>query len=605
MSEQQPELAPEEQREQDQGRVRTQIFTTDVVRTVERVTDALPFGGGPRNHGRTSFEGHDLNVMIDLVEASNPEHLESAGQALWNARDAIREAAKELGEHIDRVDWQGESGNAFREWGKGLVGHAQKLGDFADAAGTQITVAGTGLASVRKSMPPRDDRLHPKKVDEIELPKRTDANPEYAAAVQVEKHRQEAINQVNRLASYYAVSEEVLASKEPPRFDKALDVDVPKPRGLRDWPPASGGSGPDADTSRHPTVSAVSRHPDISGGPAERGAAGEGGSQRVGAVGTITPVPDRSTSTEIDSVTAPPPPVTPASPAPTPSAPGGPGAGTGAFPPVSPVVNGAFKPVQTGTSRSTTVGDVQKAVGRSGSAPGRPGPGAGGTSAVGGPGAERRTGPMADGHPAGTGRPGGTAGGSPTAGHGGTQTGRSVGGTSATASGGGRPGGTGGRPMAGHTGGGPSSGPRAGRGNGIVGGTPQRGGSASGTTGSRGGSRGTVIGGESASQGRATGGAASGRGANGSSAGGARSGGRGTTNSSGVIGTPRGDAPGSRAKRKGFTSGGAGLVRGSGRRRDSDEEEQENTGTTRPDYLTEDEETWAARRPGAVPPVIE
>ncbi|WEH36189.1 hypothetical protein PZB75_24235 [Streptomyces sp. AM 4-1-1] len=601
MSEQQPELAPEEQREQDQGRVRTQIFTTDVVRTVERVTDALPFGGGPRNHGRTSFEGHDLNVMIDLVEASNPEHLESAGQALWNARDAIREAAKELGEHIDRVDWQGESGNAFREWGKGLVGHAQKLGDFADAAGTQITVAGTGLASVRKSMPPRDDRLDPKKVDEIELPKRTDANPEYAAAVRVEKHRQEAINQVNRLASYYAVSEEVLASKEPPRFDKALDVDVPRPRGIID-PRGNSRTGSSTSNGHSSYDSAQSS---VSARGSGHGVDASTGRREVEAVGTITPVPARSTSTEIDSVTAPPPPVTPASPAPTPSAPGGPGAGTGAFPPVSPVVNGAFKPVQKGTSRSTTVGDVQKAVGRSGSAHVRPGPGAGGTSAVGGPGAERRTGPMADGHPAGIGRPGGTAGGSPTAGHGGTQTGRSVGGTSATASGGGRPGGTGGRPMAGHTGGGPSSGPRAGRGNGIVGGTPQRGGSASGTTGSRGGSRGTVIGGESASQGRATGGAASGRGANGSSAGAARSGGRGTTSSSGVIGTPRGDAPGSRAKGKGFTSGGAGLVRGSGRRRDSDEEEQENTGTTRPDYLTEDEETWAARRPGAVPPVIE
>ncbi|WP_307660774.1 hypothetical protein [Streptomyces sp. V1I1] len=37
----------------------------------------------------------------------------------------------------------------------------------------------------------------------------------------------------------------------------------------------------------------------------------------------------------------------------------------------------------------------------------------------------------------------------------------------------------------------------------------------------------------------------------------------------------------------------------------SGEDEQERTGSTRPDYLTEDEETWTARRRGAVPPVID
>lgn len=61
-------------------------------------------------------------------------------EALWKARDAIRRAAKELKDHLKGVDWQGESGTAFRAFGTGLVAHAEKLGDFADAAGTQITV---------------------------------------------------------------------------------------------------------------------------------------------------------------------------------------------------------------------------------------------------------------------------------------------------------------------------------------------------------------------------------------------------------------------------------------------------------------------------------
>jgi hypothetical protein len=74
--------------------------------------------------------------------------------------------------------------------------------------------------------------------------------------------------------------------------------------------------------------------------------------------------------------------------------------------------------------------------------------------------------------------------------------------------------------------------------------------------------------------------------------------GRGTPSANGVVGTPR--APGARP--------GAGATGGTGgranqRRPGSDEQERE--GTARPDYLTEDEETWANRRRGAVPPVID
>lgn len=235
-----PELSPKEQRAQDQQNVQSQLIATDVNRQVQNVMDS--FGSGRSgSSGRTSFEGHELNAMIDLIENSNPEHLENAGAALLKARTAIKDAAKELGDFIKAVDWEGESGTAFRDWGNGLVAHASKLGDFAEAAGTQITVAGTGLASVRNSLPPRDSRLVRKSVDDIETPKRIDGNPEYVAAVKVEKDRQEAINQANRLASYYAVSEETLAAQEPPRFDKQLDVAMPRPQGWR-APPDSGSS---------------------------------------------------------------------------------------------------------------------------------------------------------------------------------------------------------------------------------------------------------------------------------------------------------------------------------------------------------------------------
>ncbi|MFE4453406.1 hypothetical protein [Streptomyces sp. NPDC056796] len=543
----QPELTPAEQQQQDQQRVHGQLIVTDVNRQIRNVMEVFGFGGG--TSGRTSFEDHELNTMIDLIRDSNPEHLEDAGQALLKARTAITNAAGELGDFIEAVDWEGESGVAFREWGKGLVAHAEKLGEFAQAAGTQITVAGTGLASVRNSLPPRDTRLVRRIPEEIEAPKRVEGNPEYEAALKVEKHRQEAINQANRLASYYAVSEETLAAQEPPRFEKKLDVAMPRPQGYGREGEESGSSPyRNSGSSGSDDSGGVSRHT-VSG---SRSSAGDG--QGYEAPVAVAQVPDKSVSTEINTVAAPPAPVTttgaPPQPTPSPAVSGGvpnPPVPTGLVNPVKSSSKGAQGPVggprPVGGSRATgPAGSGPVANGRSGPPVGRPSPVNGGTAS----GNAGRAGAGAQ---------------SPAAGRSGV---------------------TGGRPMAaGHGGASGSTGPRAGRA-GIVGGTPQR---ATGTPGqARGVPRGTVIGA-------------------GGTAGAAKPGGRGTPSTRGVVGTPRGGS-GPASGTKGFTAGGAGLVRGPAGRKDSRDEEQDD-GTPRPDYLVEDRETWEAGRRGTAPPVIE
>ncbi|MFE7457198.1 hypothetical protein [Streptomyces sp. NPDC057554] len=566
--EKQPELTPAEQRVEDEKRVHGQMFLSDVALAGRQASDAGLFNplrmlGGLSVGGRTSFEGHQLNTMIDLVQNSNPSDLESAGQALWRARDAIRSAAAELEGHIDGVDWQGESGQAFRKWGKGLVAHAKKLEDFADTAGTQITVAGTGLASVRAAMPPRDSRAVPKKPDEVDLLKRVEGNPEYDAAVKVEKNRQEAINQINRLASFYAVSEATLAAQEPPRFDRELGIDMPLPVG-RDRPaPGASSAGADqvlgGNAVQGASVRATTVGPDTVG-PSGGRVSGE----------TLGPAPvlDRSVSTEINSVAAPAVPTTLNNTAPAPPAvTNGPGT-VGVTPP--PVAPSFGNPVPAGSSRVPGAPGATRHVGNGGGGLGRTSPP--GASAT----ARSGTGPA-------VGRPSPMSNGGPSA------IGRSVGGTQPPAAG--QSGVMGGRPVAAQGGTAAPGASRTGQGNGIVGGTPQRTVSSpsSGTGGVRGVSPGTVIGGPGATQA-------------GTSAG--RPGQRGAVTSgvNGVLGAPRG-ASGSGSK--GFTSGGAGLVRGPSGRRKNDRKDEENTGSTRPDYLTEDEETWAARRRGAVPPVVE
>ncbi|MYX01902.1 MULTISPECIES: hypothetical protein [unclassified Streptomyces] len=545
--EKQGNLTPAEQREQDDARVKIQMAQTDISEAVRN----MPFASAPA--GRTSFEGFQLNSMIDLVEKTKPEDLENAGKALWDARDAIKKAAQELEDNMKGVDWHGESGTAFRAFGKGLVAHARKLGDFADVAGTQITVAGTGLASVRSAMPPRDSRQVRKSPDDIEMPGRVADNPEYQAALKVEKDRQEAINQINRLASYYSVSGERLEGQEPPRFDKDLGITMPPPVGGVGLPGATEGS---------------SRDVSVAGG-------GAGESQLVrNAVGASeptsasdrrpvadalgsAPVLDRGTATEINSVAPPQAPTTitgtPPQPSPTPTT------GPTVAPP-TPIPPNLTNPVKGGTQRATGPSGMPRTVSQVGHGMGKAQP--------------TGVGPVAKGQGGSPiGRPGPMGGG-------GTFNGRPPVGPQSQVP-------TAGRPAVGPGGTSSGAGPRAGGRNGIVGGTPQQvppqgRAAAAGGSAQRG-----VIGGR------------------GAAAAPSRPGGRATpaSGANGVVGAPR-KAAGTGSNPNGFTAGGAGLVRGPAGRRNNGREDEVN-GSTRPDYLTEDEETWNAGRRGAVPPVVE
>ncbi|MFC9283642.1 hypothetical protein [Streptomyces collinus] len=189
--------------------------------------------------GSTHFDDADLNAMIDLVEHANPEHLEMAGKALWDARDAVSRASSDMTKNIRAVlaDWEGDGADQFDTWTQSLLKYTKQLETYAHVAGTQISTAATGLASVRKSMPPRDTRPGAEQKKPTELPhaKQVDSNPDFVLAKQVEKNRQDAINQMVRLGSFYSVAATGLQTNQEPEPIEAIpDVGVPLPKGGRE-----------------------------------------------------------------------------------------------------------------------------------------------------------------------------------------------------------------------------------------------------------------------------------------------------------------------------------------------------------------------------------
>ncbi|MFJ9799509.1 hypothetical protein [Streptomyces sp. NPDC101145] len=565
-------LTPEQQQSQDASKIQTTFSATDRLERFSAQFGRMGFGtgSGPGGFfGKTNFENAPLNAMLDLLEAANPAELEAAGTALEAARKALNDAARDLKKDAAAVELKGVAGTEFQRFAADLAAYTYNLASFANIVGAQMKVASTGLASVRNARPPRDNRPDPKKPTDFPPAERTADNEDYQKAVKAERDRQEAINQLNRLASFYAVSESTLAAQEPPKFPERLKADVPRPTGGL-------GTGTGADQAgsgaRTPAMGpgGGSAHAPAGAHPAEFGGAPSG--PRPPALGP-TPMPGApDPSMQIDTIAPPAPPVTaPPAPAPTPTVPS---TSTGPFtpPPMAPGLPTTGKGPATGRNPVAPAGP--RTAGPTTSQYGRPGVPGGPQVGPGTPGQAGRT--VAPGQASPVGRPGtpGTPG-TPAAGR------QNVIGAPGTNNMVGRPGAPGapGAPVTGRAGA-PAS-PVAGRATtGIVGGTPQQRPATGGGSGSR-IPTGTVIGGQSAAQGRpsaarpATGGVI---GANPGAA--ARSTGRGTPSVNGVVGTPRSQ-----------------RARG--------QKDDEQPGSERPDYLVEDEETWATRRRGAVPPVID
>jgi uncharacterized protein YukE len=575
-----------EQERPDEPVVAPLLFITDLKRSGALASPFNPLGGLMMRAsvmGSTDFEGKDLEEMQDLVDNARPEDIESAADALWKAGGKIREVGEDIGKHIDKVKWDGESGDSFRAWGRDLSKNTLLLADYTEQASTHLKAAGVGLASVKSSMPKRDAKIAAApRLEDIPTPERVDDNEKYRLAKKKEEDRQEAINQMNRLASYYRVSHESMQAKEEPRFGPMPKVGMPPAPPSKGRELLSGGkdSSPSADAYR--TAETLPR------------AEERGGTVRGTSPGDVqgTPVvpgggiaPGEEVRTELDSVAAPV----------TPSADSGPRLQT----PVNPV---------TGPPTAGPVGPLPPSS-YNGPVNGR---GGGGSKVQGSPhpGQQRGTGP---------GRVTATPPGAPPAGNGTTRsvTGGAPGRTGAVPPAAPPANGAGPRPVAG-TGGTPAgrapqaTAPPAGRGgSGIFGGTPSQGGKAA--TGPR-VPRGTVIGTEHGMTGRPPAGSP-GAGAIGAGAGGGTTGRRPASTPGGVVGTPR-NAPAQGATSRPFTPGGTGLARSGatggqapagaaprpGTQGSRDEARNESR---RPDYLTEDEETWTTGRNGIAPPVVD
>ncbi|GAA2426882.1 hypothetical protein [Streptomyces macrosporus] len=442
------------------------------------------------------FEDKSLAALNSMVANANPKVLTSRGEALGKAGSDMDGIGTDLRAYIERVEWEGDGADAFREWGRQFALETMRFAVYARTLGHHMVNAGQALTEVKAAIPEPEGMCY--------------ADPEKDKARQKaeEAKRQEAINQMNRLSSYYRAAGESIRGAEEPDFKPLPGRGEIYAGANAPSAASSGGSGETVVRQEPSTASdrAVSSRDGAEVRPSP------GADRPASSVERPAPVVERPTQVTIDSVA--PAPVGEARPQTANPAPPQPSTGPSA-PSVAPVVPTA--PVQRGgqtPSRAPSVGR-SPVVGGGSVQPRTPG----GNGVIGG--TPRQLGSPATGIPQGT-----VAGGNHT------PAGRPVGGGHPGVPGGGAPANRGvypGRPMASQPG--------------------------------------------------------------------------------GTVGAPR---PGSNHGRA-FTPGGTGLVQGGTAvpgtaarpTTTSPPPENRRRGNDRPDYLAEDEETWAAERRNVVPPVID
>lgn len=543
--------------------------------------------------GCTNFEKASHQTLYDMVADADHLHIIVMGSDLVDAGKEIARITHDLEAYARQTQahWKGEGAQAFDDWTRETARESRKLGHYAKNTGEAMVDAATALGQAK---------LMPKPPELRNFVETDPGKANGVTALTKDPDREAAIGEMSRLASYYRTAQEKIAQQEAPNFRPASGF-VPEPP-LEDDRISYG---------------QVLDRPANSGGTNEPGSAGVASSSGTSGVEQHGGAPrspgedlqhDRQVGTSVDSTA----PVTPTQPPPphpgtSPHQPGGSDSFPG-VPPISTTLPGGPKiPGGRGEAEPSS----QNPTGRRAAAPRGPGKAAGdgivgataqrGNTSLGRPRLPGGT-VMGEEHGVSAPRPAGPGALPPAKGSGITQ--RDVGSSGQRFT-----------PQRGEAmdrSRGPVMGEERSTARGLPGGGHPGAGSnrdVRGVPGRRlayepGGS----VGGSGGSGVHAP---MNGKGNSGSAAAGTATGMPATANRNSESGRTVGRTQVPRGRTNDFTPGGSGLTRAAtpsnGVLPMTGPSSQRRNGTSgqRPDYLREDDETWTAQHPPAVPPVIE
>ncbi|MGW1132995.1 WXG100 family type VII secretion target [Streptomyces griseoluteus] len=186
---------------------------------------------------RTDFESMTHEQLAAMLKSADHESAAHLASKLSKAASTISKIGDDLMKHVKDLEWQGKAGDSFRDWSGHTASATLRLGDYAGAASQWMSQVSQAIAEAKASMPDTSETTKAQAV-------LADAHKTIAAAKQpgarndpdarkaaeaarsdvtsaqfhIDATRQDAIQQMRKLAEAYEYSATQVNSITPPTF---------------------------------------------------------------------------------------------------------------------------------------------------------------------------------------------------------------------------------------------------------------------------------------------------------------------------------------------------------------------------------------------------
>lgn len=186
---------------------------------------------------RTDFDSMTHEQLVAMLNSASSEGAAELARKLTKAASTITKIGDDLMTYVKGLEWQGEGGDAFRDWGGQSASATLRLGQYAEVSSRWMATVAQAIAEAKSAIPAASETTQAKTelakahktLETVQDPAvRNDpdarrlaqtARSDAAAAEQrMEAARAEAVQQLRKLAQTYEYSAQQVNSVEPPTF---------------------------------------------------------------------------------------------------------------------------------------------------------------------------------------------------------------------------------------------------------------------------------------------------------------------------------------------------------------------------------------------------
>lgn len=213
-------------------------------------------GSGANGGGgvKTEFDKMSHDDLWAWLRPSSSGTVQGVSDRLSEASTALEKLATDLTKHMEKVGWQGEAGDSFRDWGADTALSTKYLAEYSRQSSKWLALASQAIAAAHTAMPDslgtaqasadaarkfhNDPDSGPigasarSTITQFQPPpdEKGKVSPEAMAlaATARENARQEAIQNMRNLAGSYSTSAEAMNGLQVPTFPAPPDRFVPE-----------------------------------------------------------------------------------------------------------------------------------------------------------------------------------------------------------------------------------------------------------------------------------------------------------------------------------------------------------------------------------------